>query len=238
MTAPRWNGENVDCFHSGFCWSTMQIPIRTVLQVANLHGLAWPAASMLPWASSYFGLLCDVCSCFFLLCPFLGFWVMVGDGGWWCWRWARQRLGRVMVLFAKACWWSPEIQKTIENLEWNQKAKHSKLPKGCCGLLRGFHCRLGCHVSSVETFRMPFRWHAPCLGCLCWRWGAQNMKGVKVMRWCSWHRFYMILYGFIIINYYYYYYYYYALLLLDAFGVFHSLLNQPETHYKFLIFFS
>ena len=171
-----------------------------------------------------------------LVVSFFGFWVMVGDGGWWCWRWARQRLGRVMVLFAKACWWSPEIQKTIENLEWNQKAKHSKLPKGCCGLLRGFHCRLGCHVSSVETFRMPFRWHAPCLGCLCWRWGAQNMKGVKVMRWCSWHRFYMILYGFIIINY--YYYYYYALLLLDAFGVFHSLLNQPETHYKFLIFFS
>lgn len=182
------NGENVDCFHSGFCWSTMQIPIRTVLQVANLHGLAWPAASTLPWASSHFGLLCDLCSCFLLLCPFLGC-VIVGDGGWWWWRWARQRLGRVMVLFAEACWWSPEIQKTLSEI----KKKYSKLPKGSVVWFEASIVGLDATSQASKHFACLSGGTPLALAAFV----GDEVPKIRESRWCSWHRFYMALLCFI-----------------------------------------
>lgn len=77
------------------------------------------------------------------------------------------------------------------------------------------------NISHAFPVARPLPW-LPLLEMRCPKY--EGSQGDAVMQLTP------VLYDFIWL----YYYYYYALLLLDAF---HSLLNQPETHYKFLIFF-
>lgn len=119
------------------------------------------------------------------------FWVVVivGDGGWWWWRWARQRLGRVMVLSAEACWWSPEIQKTLSEI----KKKYSKLPKGSAV------CFLEASIVGLDATSQASK-HFACLSggtpLALAAFVGDEVPKIRESRWCSWHQF---LYGFIML---------------------------------------